>query len=157
MGAKRIEGLLIERLEGELLVVNEATQEAHALNETAAIVFELCDGETSRAAMAAEVARRTGLPADESVVALAVAELAEAGLVVPDEPAAEPITRRPSAISSPKYSRHAASSSPAPSAAPTFTTRSRSPSTMRSTARSGRSPSRDARRAVYAPAPVLRA
>jgi hypothetical protein len=45
MGAKRVDGLLIERLEGELLVVNEATQEAHALNETAAIVFELCDGE----------------------------------------------------------------------------------------------------------------
>ena len=35
--------------------------------------------------------------------------------------------------------------------------RARSPSTRRSTARSGRSPSRDARRAVYAPAPVLRA
>jgi hypothetical protein len=94
MGAKRIEGLLIERLEDELLVVNEATQEAHALNETAAIVFELCDGETSRAAMAAEVARRTGLPADESVVALALADLVEAGLVTSDEPEAPKITRR---------------------------------------------------------------
>ena len=55
-----------------------STNEAHALNETAAIVFDLCDGTTSRATMVAEVARRTGLPADESIVELALTELADA-------------------------------------------------------------------------------
>jgi len=94
MGAKRVEGLLIERLEGELLVINESTQEAHALNETAAIVFELCDGSTSRAEMAAEVARRSGLPADERVVALALTDLVDAGLVVSDESDRPTVTRR---------------------------------------------------------------
>jgi hypothetical protein len=86
--AKRVEGLLIQQIEGEVLVFEPTASEAHALNEAAAIVFDLCDGATSRAAMAAEVSRRTGLPADEGVVALALGELAEAGLVALDE--AEP-------------------------------------------------------------------
>ena len=94
MAATRVEGLLIERVDGELLVVRESSQEAHALNETAAIVFDLCDGSTSRAAMTAEVARRTGLPAEESVVDLALAELVEAGLVVLDDEEPPSITRR---------------------------------------------------------------
>ena len=94
MGAKRVDGLLIERVDGEVLVVNEPSHEAHALNESAAIVFDLCDGSMSRAAMAAEVARRTGLPADESVVDLALTDLVEAGLVVLDDEELPSITRR---------------------------------------------------------------
>ena len=82
MIAKRAEGLLIERPEGELLIVKESSNEAHALNLTAAIVFDLCDGATSKEVMAAEVARRTGLPVDESIIDLALADLVEAGLVV---------------------------------------------------------------------------
>jgi hypothetical protein len=65
MIARRVEGLVLERVEGELLVLRQSTHEVHALNETAALVFELCDGTTTRTAMAAEVARRTGLPTDE--------------------------------------------------------------------------------------------
>jgi hypothetical protein len=84
----------MERLEGELLVVTESSHEAHALNETAAIVFDLCDGATSRAAMAAEVQRRTGLPADDGIIDLALAELAEANLVVLESVAGPSITRR---------------------------------------------------------------
>jgi hypothetical protein len=44
--------------------------------------------------MAAEIHRRTGLPGDEGVVDLALAELTEAGLVVDDEPERPAITRR---------------------------------------------------------------
>lgn len=93
MSARRVAGLLIERVDGELLIVNEASLEAHALNETAAIVFDLCDGSMERAAMAAEVARRTGLPTDEGVVELALSDLVEAGLIEIDE-APPTITRR---------------------------------------------------------------
>jgi hypothetical protein len=53
---------LIERSEAELLIVKESSQEGHALNESAAIVFDLSDGATSRAVMVSEMARRTGLP-----------------------------------------------------------------------------------------------
>src|SRR5262249_11544949 len=94
MGAKRVEGLLIERLDGEILVVKEASHEAHALNETASIVFDLCDGSTSRASMAAEVARRTGLPVDESVLELGLAGVVEAGLVPRGDEESPSITRR---------------------------------------------------------------
>lgn len=95
MAARRVDGLLIERTGGELLVIRESSHEAHALNEAAAIVFDLCDGSMTSEEMAAEVARRTGLPADASVVDLALADLVEAGLVVRDEADAAPlITRR---------------------------------------------------------------
>jgi hypothetical protein len=94
MLAKRVDGLRIERTEGELLVLRQSTQEAHALNQTAAIVFDLCDGATTRVAMAAEVARRTGLPTEVSIVDLALNELVEAGLVELDEGACPEITRR---------------------------------------------------------------
>jgi hypothetical protein len=94
MGAKRVDGLLVERIDGEVLVVKESSHEAHALNEAASIVFDLCDGSMSREAMAAEVARRTGLPVDEGVVDLALADLVEAGLVVLDDEAPATITRR---------------------------------------------------------------
>jgi hypothetical protein len=91
---KAVEGLVVERVEGELLVLKSSTNEAHALNEAAGIVFELCDGATTRARMAEEVARRTGLPADESVVDLALAELSEAGLVEVAERERSGVTRR---------------------------------------------------------------
>jgi hypothetical protein len=91
---KRAEGLLIARSEGELLVYKELANEAHALNLTAAIVFDLCDGATSPAVMASEVALRTGLPVDEKIIDLALADLVEAGLVVLEEGEPASITRR---------------------------------------------------------------
>ena len=94
MAARQVENLVIERPAGELLVMKRSTNEAHALNETAAIVFDLCDGTTSRATMVAEVARRTGLPADESIVELALTELADAGLIALDESGRPALTRR---------------------------------------------------------------
>jgi hypothetical protein len=94
MGARRVDGLLVNRPTGELLLLKQSTNEAHALNETAAIVFDLCDGVTDRGAMAAEVARRTGLPADESIVDLALTELVDAGLVTLDEAPRPGLSRR---------------------------------------------------------------
>jgi hypothetical protein len=45
--------------------------------------------------MAAEIHRRTGLPADEEIVDLALSELVETGLVMLDDPASRPaVTRR---------------------------------------------------------------
>jgi hypothetical protein len=55
----------------------------------------LCDGTVSKSEMTARLQRRTGLPADEEIVDLALAELADAGLIVLDNP--EPlaaVTRR---------------------------------------------------------------
>ena len=86
MAARRVEGLQFERVADEILAVKPATLEAHALNQSAAAVFDLCDGKASKSKMAAEIQRRTGLPADEEIVELALAELVDAGLVVLDGP-----------------------------------------------------------------------
>ena len=81
MAATQVRGLQLERLADEILAAKPGTSESHALNQGAAAVFDLCDGKSSRAEMAVEVRRRTGLPADEEIVDLALAELADAGLV----------------------------------------------------------------------------
>jgi hypothetical protein len=95
MRARRVEGVQIERAADEILALKTDTLEAHALNQSAAAVYELCDGKTSKSEMAAEIHRRTGLPADEQIVDLALAELVEAGLVVLDQPEPPPnVTRR---------------------------------------------------------------
>lgn len=82
MTVTRVEGVTIERVADEILAVQDSTSsEAHALNQSAAAVFDLCDGQSSKAEMAAEIRRRTGLPEDEEIVDLALAELSDAGLV----------------------------------------------------------------------------
>ena len=95
MGWRRVEGLVFERVNRELLVYSPKTGESHALNEPAAIVFEHCEEPDFRGAMATEIARRCGLPPDEAIVDLALADLTEAGLVETDDAAAPPaVTRR---------------------------------------------------------------
>jgi hypothetical protein len=86
MAARRVEGLQFERVADEILVVKPGTLEAHALNQSAAAVFDLCDGKASKSDMAAAIQRRTGLPADEEIVDLALAELVDAGVIVLDGP-----------------------------------------------------------------------
>src|SRR5947207_3496972 len=98
MTARRVEGVHLERAADEILAVKLATSEAHALNQSAAAVFELCDGTRSKGDMAAEIQRRTGLPADEGIVDLALAELLDAGLVVLDAREASSTTTRRSLI-----------------------------------------------------------
>jgi hypothetical protein len=95
MKAKKVDGVQIEQAADEILAMKTGSLEAHALNQSAAAVYQLCDGKTSKSDIAAEIRRRTGLPADEEIVDLALAELIDAGLVVLDEPEAQSaITRR---------------------------------------------------------------
>ena len=86
MAARRIEGVQIERTADEILVLKEGSLEAHAINQSAAVVYDLCDGNTSKSEMAAAIHRHTGLPADEEIVDLALSELVETGLVMLDDP-----------------------------------------------------------------------
>jgi Coenzyme PQQ synthesis protein D (PqqD) len=95
MTARRVEDVQIERAADELLVLKEGSFEAHALNQSAATVYDLCDGNASKSEMAAEIHRRTGLPVDEEIVDLALSELVETGLVVLDNPESRSaVTRR---------------------------------------------------------------
>ena len=46
--AARSDGLIVERLPGELLVYDESRDEAHCLHAEAAVVFDLMDGSRER-------------------------------------------------------------------------------------------------------------
>jgi hypothetical protein len=78
----RREGILSEELDGELLLYDVSTNVAHALAPVAATVWRSCDG----AALLERIAASTDLALE--TVALAVAQLAERGLLV-DPPTLE--------------------------------------------------------------------
>jgi hypothetical protein len=92
----RKEGLLLQELDGELLVYNQQTNRASCLNPTAALVFRLCDGKTTVGQMAARLKIEMDLPAGEAVVWLALERLGKAGLLRerPARPEGARLTRR---------------------------------------------------------------
>ena len=94
MPARRTEGPYLERVGDELLVYDDTTDTAHALNEAAAAVYEMCDGDTSVEAMVAGLESRNLGPVDSDVVWIALIELADKGLVELDEQPANSPSRR---------------------------------------------------------------
>jgi Bacterial Ig domain len=64
-----------------LLVYDPLTGGGHVLNTATAAVFGRCDGRSTRTQMADAIAEATGLPPDVDIVELAIAELAQAGLL----------------------------------------------------------------------------
>jgi hypothetical protein len=86
-------GLLIRELPDELLVYDTKQHRAHCLNRTAATVFRNADGTRTVADLALLLAPEGDRAAGESVLAEALARLAEAGLLE-GEPAAPRWSRR---------------------------------------------------------------
>lgn len=76
----RQDGLLVEEVDGETLVYDLTTDEAHCLNATAALVWRASDGTTHPVDIARHL-EEEGLPSDEMVVWLALARLERAGLL----------------------------------------------------------------------------
>ena len=72
--------LLVHQVEGETVVYDKNRKQAHRLNDTAAKVWSLLDGERTTS----EIAR--DLDIDESVVILSVYHLANAQLLESGEP-----------------------------------------------------------------------
>lgn len=81
---------------GEAVVYDRNRERAHCLNPTVATVWRHCDGNNSIADLAAVLSREAGVPADESLVWLSLAELSRTHLVdVPGEkPLPGTMTRR---------------------------------------------------------------
>ncbi len=78
----RDEGLVVERIENELLVYDRERDRAHCLNATAALVFGHCDGRHTVAELATKLSAETGRAVDEDVVGRAVKRLSDAHLLV---------------------------------------------------------------------------
>jgi hypothetical protein len=71
----RRDGLVLRQLPEELLLYDTETHEAHCLNETAAFVWEQCDGTTSVPEIADRVRDRFDPALDEDVVWIALEDL----------------------------------------------------------------------------------
>jgi PqqD family protein of HPr-rel-A system len=59
------DGLEVVELDGEAVVYDEDRANLHHLNQTATLVFSLCDGTATVAELAADLSEGFGVPADE--------------------------------------------------------------------------------------------
>jgi hypothetical protein len=75
--------LVVEELGTELMIYDQKRNQAFCLNQKAAFVWQHCDGQTTVAAIAAEMEQALGEPVDEKVVEFALQSLANDGLLEP--------------------------------------------------------------------------
>jgi Coenzyme PQQ synthesis protein D (PqqD)/UPF0506 len=78
----------------EILVYDKQRNVGHCLNSTAAAAWKLCDGKRSASEVANILTQQLSAPVDESVVQLAVEELAKARLLVESEAPGRRTSRR---------------------------------------------------------------
>lgn len=78
----RTDNLVIRELDDEILVYDTDRDEAHCLNQTAALVWEQCDGKTTAAQAAHSLQDKLDVSVDTDLVWLAVKQLERFHLVV---------------------------------------------------------------------------
>lgn len=71
----RKEGLVIQELPDEVLVYDLDRDRAHCLNETAAFVWQRCDGRTTTGEIARSLGKKVNASVDEKVVWFALDQL----------------------------------------------------------------------------------
>ena len=91
MPRARQDELVVEELQDETLVYDLKSHNASCLNRTAALVWRRCDGRATVADVAALLQKELEIPADESVVWMALDRLGRAHLL--SEPVALPADR----------------------------------------------------------------
>ena len=77
----RKENIVVQELEGEVLVYDLGNNKAFCLNETSAIVWEACDGNRSISEISDFVAKKTNSSASEELVWLALDQLKKEALI----------------------------------------------------------------------------
>ena len=91
---QKIESVHVESIDGELCVYDIARQRVHALNHTAAFVWQRCDGRTAPAELAAALSAEASVNDAEAVVQLTLQELAAAQLLAGPIDEVAPVSRR---------------------------------------------------------------
>jgi hypothetical protein len=79
----RTEGLVIRELDDETLVYDTERDEAHCLNQSAAMVWQSCDGKTTAAQAARALQIKLDMAVDTDLIWLAVKQLKRFHLVEP--------------------------------------------------------------------------
>ncbi|MDQ1728105.1 MAG: hypothetical protein QOD33_230 [Pyrinomonadaceae bacterium] len=77
----RKQGLVVDDLPDEVLVYDLASNRAHCLNHTAALVWRACDGHTAAPEIARRLTAELDAHFDEKLVWLALAQLEKLGLL----------------------------------------------------------------------------
>ncbi len=77
----KTENLVVQNLEDETLLYNLKTNKALCLNETSALIWEMCDGRSSISQIAEKLGKRLKKPVADEVVWLAVDQLKNEGLL----------------------------------------------------------------------------
>ena len=80
---RRADGLVIHDLPDEVLVYDRERDQAHCLNQTAALVWRACDGRLSPARIAQQLTAQLDQTVSEDVVLLALAILDQFHLLEP--------------------------------------------------------------------------
>ena len=73
----RTDGLVVRELSGELLVYDRDRNKAHCLNETAALIWKHCDGQTTVSKLRALLQEDKVAPVDEHVIWYALDQFAK--------------------------------------------------------------------------------
>ncbi|HEY6230134.1 MAG TPA: PqqD family protein [Pyrinomonadaceae bacterium] len=80
---RRADGLVIHDLPDEVLVYDRERDQAHCLNQTAALVWRACDGRLLPGEIAQNLTAKLDTPVSEAVVLLALAQLDQFHLLEP--------------------------------------------------------------------------
>jgi len=80
----RQSGLILRELENEILIYDTENNKAHCLNETAALVWQQCDGHATPAEISRTLSRQLGTTIDERVVWFALKQLSRDHLLEED-------------------------------------------------------------------------
>jgi hypothetical protein len=77
----RKENLVVQELDGEVLIYDLNTNKAFSLNETSSLVWQLCDGDNSVSEISESISRKLNSPANEDLVWLALDQLKKEKLI----------------------------------------------------------------------------
>ena len=81
----RADGLVIHELADEILVYDKVRDQAHCLNQTAALVWRACDGRRAPEEIARKLTKQLAVAVPEDVVLLALVQLEEIHLLEQSE------------------------------------------------------------------------
>lgn len=87
-------GLISEELLSETIVYDTMRHRAHCLNQTARLIMQHCDGQTSIEEIARVLSQTLGMPADSDFVRRGLRELDNCGLLVGASADPDVISRR---------------------------------------------------------------
>jgi hypothetical protein len=81
MPQARRSGLIVQEVDSEILIYDQETNKAHCLNQTAAKVWNYCDGETTLADACSALSRDLETSVDEKLVWYAVDQFSKDNLL----------------------------------------------------------------------------